>query len=162
MSTEIPTIIKVFGENIRAIREKKNLSLLQLEDISKYDNNLITLLENGEKDITLNTAVRIAKALDVYFPYMLSRNFKVVIETMDIETIPKFVDDNYQLVFTDNVKRHLMQNSLSKMYLANIAELEPTTLRSLFAGRKVPLFLTIEKISNAISTDVSELFIRHN
>ena len=58
-------VLRVFGYNVRRVREKRQYSFSDVEKRSGYGRQYISALELGEKDIQLSTAIRIARALDV-------------------------------------------------------------------------------------------------
>lgn len=55
--------LKRFGTNVRAIREKRELSQEALAEIADLDRTYIGGLERGERNATLASIFRIAKAL---------------------------------------------------------------------------------------------------
>jgi transcriptional regulator with XRE-family HTH domain len=55
--------LKRFGTNVRALREKRELSQEQLAEIADLDRTYVGGLERGERNATLGSALRIAKAL---------------------------------------------------------------------------------------------------
>ncbi len=57
--------LRKLGENVRALRVKKELSQEQLADLAEVDRTYIGGLERGERNATVQTLVRVAKALGV-------------------------------------------------------------------------------------------------
>ncbi len=55
--------LKRFGTNVRALREKRELSQEALAEIADLDRTYIGGLERGERNATLGSILRIAKAL---------------------------------------------------------------------------------------------------
>ena len=55
--------LKRFGANVRALREKRDLSQEALAEIADLDRTYIGGLERGERNATLASILRIAKAL---------------------------------------------------------------------------------------------------
>ena len=55
-------IIK-FGENLRRLRESRNLSLRDVAMNCNIDNGQISNIEQGKVNITLNTLLELAKGL---------------------------------------------------------------------------------------------------
>jgi transcriptional regulator with XRE-family HTH domain len=53
------------GENIRQLRTKKGLSQDNLASILGVDKSYISRIENGQKNLTLNSLMKIANALVV-------------------------------------------------------------------------------------------------
>lgn len=55
--------LKKFGDNVRARREKQDLSQEQLAERADLDRTYISGVERGVRNLSLNSIVRIAKAL---------------------------------------------------------------------------------------------------
>lgn len=55
--------LKKFGKNIRAIRERNNLSQEALADLTGLHRTYIGSMERGERNISVINIVKIAKAL---------------------------------------------------------------------------------------------------
>lgn len=62
--------LKLLGANIRAYRHRMGLTQEQLADISDLHRTYIGAIERGDRNVSLNNIVCIAKALKVE-PYML-------------------------------------------------------------------------------------------
>lgn len=58
-------ILIQFGQNVRKIRKEKGLSQEQLAFNSNLHRTYIGMIERAEKNITLLSIVKIAKALDI-------------------------------------------------------------------------------------------------
>jgi transcriptional regulator with XRE-family HTH domain len=55
--------LKRFGTNVRTLREKRELSQEELAEIADLDRTYVGGLERGERNATLGSILRIAKAL---------------------------------------------------------------------------------------------------
>ncbi len=62
-----------FGKRVRAIRKKQGLSQEGLGAKAKLHRTYIGMIERGEKNITLESMEKIAKALDVPISKFLSQ-----------------------------------------------------------------------------------------
>lgn len=58
-------ILLLFGQRVRTIRKSKNLSQEELSYRSNVNRTYIGMIERGEKNITLLTMAKIAKALEI-------------------------------------------------------------------------------------------------
>ena len=58
--------LKAFGNNVRSIREKKNLSVRDVSYACSIDNSKISKIENGQINVTLTTILDLAKGLEVH------------------------------------------------------------------------------------------------
>jgi len=66
------TIEEAFGEVIRNLRKKSNISQEKLADISKLDRSFISLIECGHKQPSLITIFQLAKAFNLSASKILS------------------------------------------------------------------------------------------
>ena len=66
------SIIIRFGKRIREERTKRDLSQEQLAELANVHRTYIGMIERGEKNITLTTIERIAKALKIPVSELLS------------------------------------------------------------------------------------------
>ena len=55
-----------FGENLKAIREGKEMSLLDVSYNCSLDDSHISKIEQGKFNVTLGTMLELAKGLGVY------------------------------------------------------------------------------------------------
>lgn len=65
-------ILKVFGNYLRSLRNKKGLSQVDLAFKGNFDRNYIGMLERGERNPSLKNLVRLSKALDISLPELVS------------------------------------------------------------------------------------------
>lgn len=57
--------IKVaYGEKIKAIRKSQNISQEKLAELADLDRTYISDIENGKRNVSIETVFKIAKALD--------------------------------------------------------------------------------------------------
>jgi transcriptional regulator with XRE-family HTH domain len=52
-----------FGENVRALREKRDLTQERVSELAELDQTYISGIENGSRNPTIRSVARIAKAL---------------------------------------------------------------------------------------------------
>ena len=77
---------KIIGENLRRLRTERNLSLGQLAKTSEISKGILSEIEKGNSNPTINTILKIADGLSIpyfgtyrlrcYFPCSSSRNFE--------------------------------------------------------------------------------------
>lgn len=63
---EITRIRKLFGLNLKRIRESKDLSLLEADYGSELNESNISKYENGKRDPRLSTIIKLARMLKVH------------------------------------------------------------------------------------------------
>ncbi|GHB51020.1 helix-turn-helix domain-containing protein [Mongoliitalea lutea] len=57
--------IKVaYGEKVKAIRKSQNISQEKLAELAELDRTYISDIENGKRNVSIETVYKIAKALD--------------------------------------------------------------------------------------------------
>ncbi|MBO1004311.1 helix-turn-helix domain-containing protein [Pseudogracilibacillus auburnensis] len=108
-----------FGINVKRIRRKKNLTLEELADRSKVSRSMLSMIERGEKNPTIQVASQIAEGLEVTISYLLGEQEKQ-------EVI--FIRENERLVYKDEtsgVERHLLSPSFSGKGLEFILHILP-------------------------------------
>ena len=77
MNTNEVELLKIkFGENLRKIREGKNLSLLKLSYNCSLDESNISKIEHGKFDIRLSTIFELANGLEVNQKRLLDFEFE--------------------------------------------------------------------------------------
>jgi transcriptional regulator with XRE-family HTH domain len=63
---EIARIKKLFGANLKKIRESKSLSLLEADYGSELNESNISKYENGKREPQLSTIIKLAKMLKIH------------------------------------------------------------------------------------------------
>jgi transcriptional regulator with XRE-family HTH domain len=58
--------LKIFGANIKRLREGKQLSLLKMSYACNIDNSKIAKIEKGGVNITFTTLIQLAEALEIH------------------------------------------------------------------------------------------------
>ena len=66
------SILQIFGNNIRKMRLKRNISQQELANICDLHRTYIGIVERAEKNITLLNAAKIAEGLDVELTFLLT------------------------------------------------------------------------------------------
>lgn len=66
-------ILKVFGENVRQLRKKKDISQEELAHRADLHRTYIGMIERAEKNITLLNMEKIAAALNVSISDLLKK-----------------------------------------------------------------------------------------
>ncbi len=68
--------IEAFGKNLKRLRESKNLSQRELEDLAKISFSQIGRIERGEQNASISTLYALAKALEVPPAKLLTFDFR--------------------------------------------------------------------------------------
>ena len=64
-------LLKQFGQNVRAERQKKGLSQETLADMAELDRSYVGGVERGERNISLLNIIKLAKAMGVAPAHLL-------------------------------------------------------------------------------------------
>lgn len=72
----MPAILATISENVRKYRESKGLTQVELADLADLHRNYILSVEKGERNISILTLDRIAKALNVEIQRLLDETTK--------------------------------------------------------------------------------------
>jgi len=57
---------KLFGENLRRLRDQRKMSLLESDYQSELNESNISKYEHGKRDLRLSTIIKLAKMLKVH------------------------------------------------------------------------------------------------
>lgn len=71
-TTQKSTFLLSLGANIRALRKKKNLSLNDLAKLSDFEKASLSKLESGKANPTVNTLLKLSKALGVHIKHFFT------------------------------------------------------------------------------------------
>lgn len=66
---------------------------------------------------------------------------------------------NTKQLLGKRIKELIKQNGISQEKLAELIEVEPTTLSNIVTGRNYPLFSTLEKIIKILNISFSDVFV---
>ena len=154
----------VFGQNIKNAREKQSITKQKLAERIGYDRNSLSKLERGEKNVQYKTAVRLAKALDVPFPKLFSRNYidDINRQTEKSFSIPEhFVQDDYLMVYIENIRFKYLSQNLTQQDLASDSGLTKALVNMiLHKENKNPTIDTLYKMAKAAGGSLEEMFSR--
>lgn len=141
----------IFGQNIKKAREKENITIIELAQRAGYNRFDLSTLESGEHDLSLKTAVNIAKALDRDFPLLLSRNFKV-------DGGDHFVEKDYFTLFVENVRFILQAKNKFQYSISSLTGIEPENINRILKKHVVPKVGTLARFAHAFEIELMELF----
>ena len=151
-------VLKIFGNNIRSARQKRRLTIRQLAKSANCSRDGLSLIENGERNLSFATAKKIARALDIALPILVSRNF---ITHADESVGNKFTDDDFILIFAENIKKRIMQEGMEQRYLYIDTNIPEGNISRILRGKnKNPRLKTLDILSKAIQTELTDLFTR--
>lgn len=155
-------ILIVFGTNIRRGREMQNLTISELADKAKYYRGCLSLVEYGEQNLRYEKAVGLARALDVPFPALFSRNFMNNVANEDHNFLGAFREDKFLLVFVENYKRELMAKNLKQIDVHNATGQDQVVVnRILNQKNHNPTITTLAALASVTGSELDSLFSRN-
>lgn len=147
----------VFGDNVNKLREQRGLRIKQAAEIVGYDRVCWSKMEKGEQDIELSTAVRIAKALDVYLPLLFSRDFSCL-----DDSIRGYTDEDYLMIFASNVKRSLKDLNKKQVYIYAVTGMDESNINRILNERNNnPQLSTLIQIAKGLQQDMCFMLRRN-
>ncbi|MCR5610155.1 MAG: helix-turn-helix domain-containing protein [Lachnospiraceae bacterium] len=163
MDTEFnPTeILLVFGTNIRKSREMQNYTISDLAISIAYDRGCLSALEYGEQNIEYNTALNLARKLNVSFPALFSRNYHNNLVNDKNAFSCTFKEDDYLLVFIENFKREMQRKQIKQIEIYGATDIQ-TAMISRIINRKAlnPTIKTLYAMAYTINIEMYSLFTR--
>lgn len=145
--------IKTFGDNIRFLRIRQNMTIKDWAKFLNYDRNRLAELEQGFQDIKLNTALKIAKTVDKDFSMLFSNSFK---DDFNICQNKKFIDKNYMEIFKKNSYKAINEINLKK---CDIDDAKRETISRILNGHvENPHIKTLSNIADKLQVSLSKLF----
>lgn len=155
------SLLAVFGANIKKARERKSLTKSVLATLADYDRGCLSKLENGEMNIELSTAVRLAKTLGVSFPALFSKNFMEEVPDSEIDFSGKYQDDDYLLVFREKFLKQLKKYTMRQVCVTDVSGLNEQMVSRLVNGDiKNPTLKTLYALAYAVNSEMHYLFSR--
>ena len=159
---EFNQTLLVFGQNIRKARKQKQVSLHTLAETIHYDRGCLTKLEQKGQNIEYQTSIKLAKALNVSYPALFSRNFMESKSNLETDFNEPFCDDDYLFVFIENFQRSMRKRNASQVQVyINTAVSESAVSRVIHGDNKNPTLKTLYAMSFTSHCDMHHLFSRN-
>lgn len=146
--------LSFLGENIRMARVYRNITQDELCRKCKYHRSSLSRLENNDLDITFQSIVKLAKALDINIIELFSRNFKD-------QKLSSYIEDDFLLVFCENVNKILAKKNKYQESLFPKTGLFPATISEILNQKVNPKISSMQKIATALETTISDLLVRN-
>lgn len=148
----------VFGENVGIIIDLREINQVILEKktgVSRQTiNKALQISMNNEYNIKLETAILIAKGLNVDFPRLFSR-----LNKEQLNSINTYSHDEFLQIFIQNVKRELKGRKQKK--LSSEPGIEESTVSQILNGRvSNPRLSSIVYIAELLNREIESLFTR--
>lgn len=155
-------ILIVFGSNIKKAREMQGYSISDLATSIKYDRGCLSALEYGEQNIKYQTALKLARKLNVPFPVLFSRNYPNILTSGNIKFSGNFIEDDYLLVFIENFQRIMKSKQIKQIEIYGATNVQ-TAMISRIINHKVlnPTIKTLYSMAYTIDVEMYNLFLRN-
>lgn len=101
------------GSRIRAIRNEKGISQEKLALDSELDRTYINSVENGKRNITINSLTKITNALGVSLKDFFDNDYKVEYDPSNIVFLICCDKDNYLTTMNTGVKKESLKSIFS-------------------------------------------------
>lgn len=153
--------VQIFGRNVNMVREDKRMSIKELAEVSGYNRGDLASLELGKHDVSLESAINIAKALNRDFPFMLSKDFNVLGKLVGNKRIlDYYIETDYLSIYIENLRKNIKKKNTTQEYIADSSEVFSANLSRIINKKIVPRLGTLERFSDAIEMELSVLFER--
>lgn len=144
--------LKILGENILFLQNKRNIGNKEFSKEIKYDRNDFAKLVLGEKNIQLSTAVKLAKHFNVSLSMLFNNSFRDDSGTREKSV---FIDEDFHYIFAENVKMVMKKRQIPQSTIS----MDPASVtRILNYQIKDPCIKTLSVIAQAVHMSLSELF----
>lgn len=152
---------KVFLRNVDRVRVYKEMSLSELSQASGLSRQTISKVVrfSSENDYSLKigNAIALAKALNVNFTCLFSR-----IEDSDMDSLDPYVDENYLVIFRDNVKKTLHKRKKIQNWLSYAGNIQQSTVSQILNGKvSDPYLSSLTYIAEQLDVDIKQFFKRN-
>lgn len=142
----------LIGIAIKQERRAAGRTQAELGKMCDVSADTIGRIEAGDGMVSLETIVRISDALKVPLAKLL-----------DPKKEPRFMkDDKLRAVFIVNLRRLCARQGLSAVSLAKKSDIELSTIRSYFAGVRVPSVKSLKRLADALGVHGGDLFTEPN
>lgn len=154
-------LLLVFGSNIRKSREMQSYSISDLAASIEYDRGCLSALEYGKQNIKYQTALNLARKLNVPFPALFSRNYLNGSASDAIDFSGNFREDDYLLVFIENFQRIMKRKQMRQIEIYGATDIQ-TAMISRIINRKAlnPTVKTLYAMAYTTDTEMYRLFLR--
>ncbi|WP_419792028.1 helix-turn-helix transcriptional regulator [Staphylococcus chromogenes] len=102
------------GDNIKKIRKEKGMKQTDFAKLLNISQSYLSDLENGRKNISIDTANQIAKKLNVTMGYLTSGN-KMYSDLSDKEKREQFIKINKDIAKKNTIREQTLKNNLLEL-----------------------------------------------
>jgi transcriptional regulator with XRE-family HTH domain len=155
-------ILLVFGSNIRKSREMQGYTISDLAVSIGYDRSCLSALEYGEQNIEYNTALSLARKLNVPFPALFSRNYLNSLAGDNNDFSGTFKEDDYLLIFIENLKREMQHKQIKQIEIYGATDIQTAMISRIINHKALnPTIKTLYAMAYTVANEMYILFTRN-
>lgn len=155
-------ILLVFGANIRKSRDMQGYTISDLALSIGYDRGCLSALEYGEQNIEYNTALNLARKLNVSFPALFSRNYLNNFANDKNDCSGTFKEDDYLLVFIENIKREMQRKQIKQIEIYGATDIQTAMISRIIHHKALnPTLKTLYSMAYTVDNEMYNLFTRN-
>lgn len=156
-------MLLIFGSNIKKSREMRGYSISDLATSIEYDRGCLSALEHGEQNIKYQTALKLARELNVSFPALFSRNYSSEIIINDINFSGDFIEDDYLLVFIENFLKIMKSKQIKQIEIYGATDVQTAIISRIVNQKAInPTIRTLYAMAYTAGTEMYSLFLRNS
>ena len=155
-------ILLVFGSNIRKSREMQGYTISDLAVSIGYDRSCLSALEYGEQNIEYNTALSLARKLNVPVPALFSRNYLNSLAGDNNDFSGTFKEDDYLLIFIENLKREMQHKQIKQIEIYGATDIQTAMISRIINHKALnPTIKTLYAMAYTVANEMYILFTRN-
>ena len=155
-------ILLVFGSNIRKSREMQGYTISDLAVSIGYDRSCLSALEYGEQNIEYNTALSLARKLNVPFPALFSSNYLNSLAGDNNDFSGTFKEDDYLLIFIENLKREMQHKQIKQIEIYGATDIQTAMISRIINHKALnPTIKTLYAMAYTVANEMYILFTRN-
>ena len=155
-------ILLVFGSNIRKSREMQGYTISDLAVSIGYDRSCLSALEYGEQNIEYNTALSLARKLNVPFPALFSINYLNSLAGDNNDFSGTFKEDDYLLIFIENLKREMQHKQIKQIEIYGATDIQTAMISRIINHKALnPTIKTLYAMAYTVANEMYILFTRN-
>lgn len=143
---------KIFAARVQSERISRGMSQRQLAEQTGMSQNTINRIENGSENIGMDKAETLSKFFNCTVYDMMTPNRYSSLPKDEVHT------EAGKARFSKNLKVIAARKGLTPVMIAKKTDLNLDTVRSYFAGARVPSSTSLHKLTKALEADPADFF----
>lgn len=157
----VDEVLGVFGKNVGYERKKQGLSISAIAKEAQYDRGCLSKVEFGKQNLEYATSIRIAKALNVPYPNLFSREYMVPKADSGLDSLHTFREDDYLLVFVRNFRKQMKRKRKCQYAVATATGKYEASISQVMNGvNKNPELKLLAAMAYVAEIDMFNMYLR--